>query len=140
MNIWESQLGQDFLAYQMPALIAALEKLAKKPAYVPLQIPETTVPGILRDFYNGTFHPVENLGDVMLPAYKELGEKLRELEREIRSRISPEEWILVEQYCHTLVERDGVELEMAFETGYRTATQLLVAGLTLPKEDTADEV
>lgn len=144
MNVFDSQLGHDFIRSLMtylPILTDALERLAAK------QTPQMPVcglqggrPGILRDFYRGYYQPGDEAGATKTPAYMAYTEKLQGIEKELRSRISSEDWMLVEQYSDILMQRGCEELSIVFETGFRAATQLFAAGLCTSSEDASNEM
>lgn len=145
MNIFDLQAGADFINImnaQFPRLVDAVEKLAVVASDRPT-LPELPVyprEGLLRDFYRGYYQPGETAGGTQSQVYKKDSEELRTLETDIRARISNEDWALVEQYCDVLMRRGGEELSIVFEAGYRAATQLLLAGLTAPREVHQNEV
>lgn len=140
MNVFETKLGQDFLEYQIPTLNQLLQELVKRPTCLVPPVPVKANPKILRDFFNGFYQPGEKAAATKTAAYGVQSKELKVLEEQLRGQISHENWLLVERYCHTLVERDGEELEIAFETGFRSATQLLIAGLTAPGEVSPNEL
>lgn len=140
MNVFETKLGQDFLEYQIPTLIQLLQDLVKRPTCLVPPIPVQANPKILRGFFNGLYQPGEEAAATKTVVYGVQSKELKALEEQLRGQISHENWLLVERYCHTLVERDGEELEIAFETGFRSATQLLIAGLTVPGEVSPNEL
>lgn len=142
MNIFESQAGYDFVSYHFPRLVTAVEKLAEamaaKPSFpdIPVQLRES----VLRDLYNGYFCPGDEAGYTQTKQYERLTAMMCKLEAELKSQIGVEFWRTVEQYCNDFAERDGEEMKISFEAGFRAATQLLIAGLTFTKEEPADEV
>lgn len=144
MNVFDSQLGHDFirsLITYLPALTDAVVQLAaKSTAKVPAIELQNENPGILRDFYRGYYQPGEEAGITKTPAYMAYTEKLGGLEKELRSRINSEDWILVEQYSDLLVQRGCEELSIVFESGFQAATQLFAAGLSTSKGKMTDEM
>lgn len=144
MEFHQTGYGKDFFGRQLPALIRALEKLAdsiqKKPLAQPLPIQIEARANLLQDFFKGYYDPGSEIAAAKSQQYQKMAGELREIEDTLRRRISPEDWNLAERYGQILVDRAGVELEMAFEGGYRCAMQLLIAGLTSPKEGQSDEM
>lgn len=140
MSVFETKLGQKFFEYQVPTLIRLLEDLVRRPSCLVPPVPVQTNPKILRDFFNGLYQPGEEAAATKTAAYAVQSKELKALEEQLRGQISHENWLLVERYCHALVERDGEELEIAFETGFRSATQLLIAGLAESAEAGRNEV
>lgn len=144
MEFYQTGYGKDFFGRQLPALIQALERLAdsmqQKPLSQPLPIQIEARANLLQDFFKGYYDPGSEVAAAKSPQYQQMAKELRDIEDKLRARISPEDWVLAERYGQILVERAGVELEMAFEGGYRCAMQLLIAGLSSPKEGQSDEM
>ena len=144
MEFYQTVYGRKFFDHQLPSLILALEKLSasirQKPLTQPLPISIEARANLLQDFFKGYYDPGSEIAAAKSPKYQEMARELREIEGTLRTRISAEDWNLAEKYGQLLVDRAGVELEMAFEGGYRCAMQLLIAGLSSPKEDQANEV
>lgn len=143
MEFYQTGYGKDFFGRQLPALIRALERLAdsmqQKPPAQPLPIHIEARANLLQDFFKGYYDPGAEVAAAKSPQYQKMAKELREIEGMLRAHISPEDWSLAERYGQVLVERAGVELEMAFEGGYRCAMQLIIAGLSSPKEE-SDEM
>lgn len=135
MNVFESQVGHDFVSYLMPRLVDAVEEIARN-LPKPLVLPEISVKSsesVLKDLYEGYFCPGEETGVSQSERYRNLTATLRDLIKELKERLREADWILVERYCTAMSERDGEELSACFEAGFRAATQLIIAGLTSDK-------
>lgn len=144
MEFYQTGYGKDFFGHQFPSLIRALEKLAdsinQKPLPQPLPIQIEARANLLQDFFKGYYDPGSEVAAAKSPQYQQMAKELCDIEDTLRARISAEDWNLAERYGQILVDRAGVELEMAFEGGYRCAMQLLIAGLSSPKEEGSSEV
>ncbi len=144
MEFYQTGYGRKFFDQQLPSLIQALEKLAdslnQKPLPQPLPIQIEARANLLQDFFKGYYDPGSEVAAAKSPQYQQMAKELRDIEDTLRTRISAEDWNLTERYGQILVDRAGVELEMAFEGGYRCAMQLLIAGLTSPREERPNEV
>lgn len=135
MEFYQTGYGKRFFEVQIPKLIDALNDVAAalQASSVNSEIPVDTHPALLRDFYNGYFQPGEDAGETKTQRYRELTQQLESIRGKLKNQITPEDWALVQEYTQTFAERCAEELDITFESGYRTATQLLLAGLSRGK-------
>lgn len=135
MNFHETEYGRIFFGAQLPKLIRALEELSKSITEARQSLPKGVAidPEFLHDLYFGDYEPL---------VFKEQSEELRELNRRtsdaehaLRQALSsaPALQLTFDVYQRTAGERDSAVVEQAFESGYRTAINMLVAGLISPK-------
>jgi len=135
MEFYQTGYGKRFFEVQLPKLIDALNDVAAalQAPFVNPEIQVDTRPALLRDFYNGYFQPGEDAGETKTQRYRELTQQLESIRGKLKNQINPEDWALVQEYTQTFAERCAEELDITFESGYRTATQLLLAGLSRGK-------
>lgn len=130
MQFFETKMGHAFFERQVPQLISAVENLAaalSSPA-PPAVLPESD-PKFLHDLFFGRYEPevyqvtpeIQRLGRAVSAAHADLTESLSE------------EWLRkLDAYEKALSERDAAVTELAYESGVRTAVQMIFSGLSRP--------
>lgn len=133
MQFYETKMGHQFFQVQLPALLSALQQIAaaleQSPGTVRLS-PEVPA-DYLSDLYYGNLEPDKEINnDVIRRCTKEI----IDMQEEIKQQLSPEEFAQVEKLTMKIEQRACEETDAAFQTGFRTAMQMVVAGLSIPAE------
>lgn len=134
MNFYETQMGRRFFDAQLPKLIQSLEQIAAaltKPAAPACTPPIKPNPDFLRDLYYGDYEPSVFQEDGRNTA---LNHAVSAAESVLRKELRANEAASAafDTYQFAQAERDSAVIEQAFESGYQTAVQMLVAGLQSP--------
>lgn len=138
MNFYETKMGSQFFNQQLPQLIQVLQDIAaalSRPV-TPVKLPPEAKSNILSDLYWGNYEPsvffkVEEdskLDAAVVSARTALMEVLPANARDC-----------LEAYQAAVDARTSAVLERSYESGYRTAVQMVFAGLAVPKESRAQE-
>lgn len=133
MQFYETKIGNLFFTQQIPQLITALQKIAvalERPAPV-LHMPSPVSPEYLRDLYYGNLEPDQHVYNEAIRLYTK---EIIGLQNNLRQRLAPEDLELMEALEQNLDRRSCEEEELAFEIGFQTAIQMVVAGLSVPAE------
>ncbi len=133
MNFHETKYGSNFFHVQLPSLIKALERVADsldRSGTAPQgAVPD---PNFLRDLYYGDYEP---------SIFKEQSSRQMELNRAVSAAEtilreamwgSPDTMRAFEAYLIAVGEQQSAVTEQAFESGYKTAMQMLLAGGPVP--------
>lgn len=131
MNFHETAYGCRFLDSQLPRLTSALERIADGLSCPKYMFPHTISadPNFLHDLYYGDYEP---------SVFTEQDEKQQALNRAVSAAEvalweelsrTPPALAAFEAYQAAIGERESAVAEQAFESGYRTAVQMLFAGL-----------
>ena len=134
MNFHETKYGHIFYEVQLPRLIKALERIADDLSKSSSSMTGgvTVDPNFLHDLYFGEYEP---------SVFTEQSAEQRALDRRVSAAEQALQQIFAgipaaaaafETYQLTVSERNGATVEQAFESGYRTAVNMLAAGLMLP--------
>lgn len=140
MNFYETQIGKRFFEGQLPRLIKALEDISEALSRKtePLPLPVETPDDFLEELYYGNVE----IGANSMEGYSHHNAKeIISIQDELQAQLTPEQWTLF-QKCTTLMgNRCLDEASRMFQHGYRTAVQLIVAGLQEPgkEEEKQDE-
>lgn len=138
MNFHETICGRRFFDTQLPHLIKALERIADGLTRPKMSLPHgmTIEPNFLHDLYYGEYEP---------SVFKEQDKKQQVLnhavsaaETALRGELSktPAALAAFEVYQTAAGERNSTVIEQAFESGYRTAMQMLLLGWYLLRRRT----
>lgn len=134
MNFHETKIGQHFFNRQLPALINALEKTAaalSQPVHTILP-PESPDKEFLSTLCNSTFDPERYQS---LEKMQSLNQQAAQAEQALREQLTPQTFHLLDAYESMTFARSDTMSELAFESGFRTAVQMMLAGRTLPKKE-----
>lgn len=129
MSFYKTQIGRHFFERQIPQLIKAVEGLASaisKPAQTAV-LPVEPDSEFLSELYYGNYEPglfkevpeTSELTHAVNDAYAFLAETLSEESKE-----------RLELYLDKQSERHCANIKRAYESGFRTAMQLVFAGLS----------
>ena len=134
MNFHETKYGHIFYEGQLPRLIKARERIADDLSKSSSSMTGgvTVDPNFLHDLYFGEYEP---------SVFTEQSVEQRALDRRVSAAEQALQQIFAgipaaaaafEAYQLAVSERNGATVEQAFESGYRTAVNMLAAGLILP--------
>ena len=142
MNFHETICGRRFFDAQLPHLIKALELIADGLAHTETASLQGIAPDprFLHDLYYGDYEP--SVFKKQSSRQKELNQAVSAAEAALRDvlRQSPAAVKAFEAYQLAVGEQHGAVTEQAFESGYRTAMQMLMAGLSQPEGKTTAEL
>lgn len=142
MNFHETTYGRRFFDAQLPHLIKALERIADGLPHTETAPPQGIIPdpNFLHDLYYGDYEP--SVFKAQSSRQKELNQAVSKAEAALRDVLqqSPAALKAFEAYQLAVGEQHGAVTEQAFESGYRTAMQMLMAGLAWPEGNNAAEL
>lgn len=142
MNFHETICGRRFFDAQLPHLIKALERIADGLTRPKMSLPHgmTIEPNFLHDLYYGDYEP--SVFKKQSSRQKELNQAVSAAEAALRNALqqSPAAVKAFEAYQLAVGEQHSAVTEQAFESGYRTAMQMLMAGLSWPEGKNAAEL
>ena len=138
-HFYESGYGRAFFSTQLPNLVRAIEKLSTSitDSRQPLAQEVELNPQFLRDLYRGDYEPLNHKKQIK--ELIELNHRVADIENSLRQMIFGFPKDLTDSfdaYLDAISERNSAEMEQAFEAGYQTAINMLVAGLVPPEEQT----
>ena len=131
MNFYETRMGHAFFERQLPQLIQSIQALTAaldKPARAAV-LPVEPDPEFLSELYYGNYEPgifkqtpeADELNHAVSLAYQVLAETLSEQSQEY-----------LETYLDAAANRNTTDMKRAYESGFRTAVQMIMAGLSRP--------
>ena len=131
MNFHDTVMGRRFFEHQLPQLIQSIQGLTValgKPPQAAV-LPVEADPGFLSELEFGNYEcgvfkqtaEPNELEQAVKRAYNALAEMLPERNREE-----------LEAYLDAAAERNSDNMRRAYESGFRTAVQLIMAGLSRP--------
>lgn len=131
MDFYETRMGRTFFEHQVPQLIQAIQALTaalEKPAQ-PVTLPVEADPGFLSRLYLGEY---ESAPFQQTPEGAELTRAVNTAHEELEASLPEGCHEKLMQYQDTLTMREGIDLQIAYESGFRTAVQMIMAGLSRP--------
>lgn len=131
MNFHDTKMGHLFFEHQLPQLIQSIQALTavlNRPAQT-VTLPVEADPEFLSDLYYGNY---EAAIFVAAPESREYTRAINALHDELTALLSEEGLAKLEAYTQALSRRDDADMERAYESGFRTAVQMIVAGLARP--------
>lgn len=134
MDFYKTTMGKRFFEQQLPNLITALKDIAaslKNPPPV-FRLEQEATPDFLTDLYYGRHDPLEPANPQV---FHKFNADIIAHQDQMRKLLTPEAWDIVEQYKALLDARGTVGREQAFATGFRYATKLFAAGLSVPRSE-----
>lgn len=140
MNFHETKYGQYFFTAQLPGLIKALERIADGLDRSGSESQQGAFPNpyFLRDLYYGDYEP--SVFREQSSCQKELNRAVCTAEAALRDVLEsdPSAVKAFEAYLLAAGEQQSAVIEQAFESGYKTAMQVILAGIPAPgiKSDT----
>lgn len=129
MNFYETRMGRTFFEHQLPQLINAIQTLTaalNRPAQQ-VTMPVEGDPEFLSELYYGNYEPgifkSTPEGDRLLQKLNDAYDAFAEtLSKESRDRL--------DRYLEIAAARSATDARLAYESGFRTAVQMIVAGLS----------
>lgn len=131
MNFHDTKMGHTFFEHQLPHLIQAIEALTTaldKPAQATI-LPVEADPEFLSRLYLGEY---ESAPFQQTPEGAKLTRAVNAAHEELEALLPEGCHEKLMKYQDTLTIREGVDLQMAYESGFRTAVQMIMAGLSRP--------
>ena len=136
MNFHETKMGRAFFEHQLPQLIhaiqaltSALDRHAQK-----VTLPVEGDPEFLSELYFGNYEPGIFKST---PEGDRLIQKLNDAYDALAETLSKESCDRLDHYLEIAAERSATDTRLAYESGFRTAVQMMVAGLS--RSDTRKE-
>ena len=131
MNFHDTVMGRRFFEHQLPQLIQSIQGLTTaldKPAQ-PAVLPVEPDSEFLSELYYGNYEPAtfkstpegDKLIQELNAAYNALAETLSE---ESRGKL--------DLYLEIAGERNAMDARLSYESGFRTAVQMIMAGISRP--------
>ena len=131
MNFYHTPMGRTFFERHVPQLIQALQAVAdglRKPAQ-PVMLPVEPDREFLSRLYFGEY---ESSPFQPTPEGKERTRTVNAAYRELEESLPKDCIDKLVKYQDILTERETIDLRLAYESGFRTAVQMMVAGLSSP--------
>lgn len=131
MNFQDTQMGHLFFENQLPQLIQSIQALtaALGKSAQAVALSAEADPDFLSDLYYGNY---EAAIFVATPESREYTRAINAHHDELTALLSEEGLAKLEAYTQTLSRRDDADMERAYESGFRAAVQMIVAGLSRP--------
>ena len=137
MNFHDTVMGRRFFEHQLPQLIQSIQGLTAALAKPPQAavLPVEADPEFLSELYFGNYESgvfkqtseTSELNQAVKRAYNTLVETLPDQSRED-----------LEAYLDAAADRNSDDMRRAYESGFRTAVQLIMAGLSRPVDAPTD--
>lgn len=129
MNFQDTRMGHTFFEHQLPQLIQSIQALTAaldKPVQA-VRLPVKPDPEFLSELYYGNYEPgifeqtpeANELNHAVNQAYQALVKTLPEQSREY-----------LEAYLDAAANRNTADMKRAYESGFHTAVQMIMAGLS----------
>lgn len=135
-QFYETRRGQDFFTHQFPKMIDELTRIAnimEKQSQSIINIPMEVPDDFLEQLFFGNLEPDAEITGNDLDNYLK---KSINLQNELRRQLTKEQWELLEKLLHVYEKRSARETALGFDTGFRMAMQMIIAGMR-PLESTA---
>lgn len=132
MNFHETEMGHTFFEHQLPNLIRSIDALVAalgKPAQ-PVILPLEPDPEFLSELYYGNYEPGTFK---QTPESADLTRTINEARDALEAALSEAAQEKLRLYEDALSMRDSDEIRWAYESGFRTAVQMILAGLSRPE-------
>lgn len=131
MNFHDTKMGHLFFEHQLPQLIHTIQTLTtalNKPVHA-VTLSSEADPDFLSDLYYGNYEPDIFFQD---SESREYTRSINAAYDALRVVLSEDKLKKVDNYVQALKLRDDADMERAYESGFRTAVQMIVAGLARP--------
>ena len=131
MNFYQTPMGRAFFERHVPQLIHAIEALTTaldKPAQS-VALPVEADPEFLSKLYLGEY---ESAPFRQTPEGAEFTRAVNAAHEELEAMLSEQGREKLVKYQDTLTLRETADMQLAYESGFRTAVQMIVAGLSRP--------
>lgn len=131
MDFHETKQGQIFFNVQLPQLIQSIQKLTDALSHPgpAVSLPIQADDDFLSELYLGNYE-----AEVFNPAFvdHDLTQAAADAYNALAAAIPEHCRDMLEKYADTLAEKNGAVSELAYESGFRTAVQMIAAGLSAP--------
>lgn len=137
MNFHDTKMGRVFFEHQLPQLIHSIQALtdALGKSAQPLTLPVAGDPAFLSALYYGSYEP----GPFQqTPEGKKLTQAVNAAYEELEPLLSDKGREKLVKYQDALTVRETADMQLAYESGFRTAVQMIVSGLSRPAATPAD--
>ena len=131
MNFHETKMGRAFFEHQLPQLTHAIQALTaalNRPAQQ-ITLPVGVDPEFLSELYYGNYEPGIFKST---PEGDRLIQKLNDAYDVLVETLSKESYDRLDRYLEIAAERSATDARLAYESGFRTAVQMIAAGLSRP--------
>lgn len=131
MNFHETRMGHIFFEHQLPQLIQSIQALTAalgKPPQAVL-LPVEADPNFLSELHFGNYE-----SDVFKsnPEWRKLILELNDAYDTLIETLSGENCGMLDRYLEIAGDRNMMEAKLAYESGFRTAVQMIMAGMSRP--------
>lgn len=131
MEFYQTPMGHTFFMRHVPQLIQSIQALTAaldKPARA-ITLPMEADPEFLSKLYLGEY---ESAPFRQTQEGAELTRAVNAAHEELEASLPEDCHEKLMKYQDTLTMREGVDMQMAYESGFRTAVQMIVVGLSRP--------
>ena len=129
MNFYETRMGRTFFEHQLPQLINTIQTLTAaldRPAQQVI-LPVEGDPEVLSELYFGNYEPGVFKST---PESDRLIQKLNDAYDALVETLSKESRDRLDRYLEIAADRSATDARLSYESGFRTAVQMIVAGLS----------
>ncbi len=137
MNFHDTKMGHTFFEHQLPQLIQAIQALTialDKPVQA-VALPVEADPEFMSKLYLGEY---ESAPFRQTPEGVEITRAVNAAHKDLEAALPESCHEKLMKYQDTLTMREGVDMQMAYESGFRTAVQMIAAGLSRPADAPRD--
>ena len=137
MNLHDTKVGHTYFEHQLPQLIQAIQALTialDKPVQA-VALPVEADPEFMSKLYLGEY---ESAPFRQTPEGVEITRAVNAAHKDLEAALPESCHEKLMKYQDTLTMREGVDMQMAYESGFRTAVQMIAAGLSRPADAPRD--
>ena len=137
MNFHDTKMGHTFFEHQLPQLIQAIQALtiALDNPVQAVALPVEADPEFMSKLYLGEY---ESAPFRQTPEGVEITRAVNAAHKDLEAALPESCHEKLMKYQDTLTMREGVDMQMAYESGFRTAVQMIAAGLSRPADAPRD--
>ena len=131
MDFHDTKMGRNFFDHQLPQLIEAIQTLTAaldRPTQA-LTLPVSAEPDFLHDLFFGDYEPEIFKASPKIQRFSQTADQDY---KALVATLSEDSLKQLEEYEMAISERTIAVAEQAYESGFRTAVQMIVAGLAQP--------
>ena len=131
MNFHDTQMGRNFFEHQLPQLIEAIQALTAaldRPTQT-ITLPVSAEADFLHDLFLGDYEPEIFKASPKIQRFSQTADQDY---KALVATLSEDSVKQLEEYEMAISERTIAVAEQAYESGFRTAVQMIVAGLARP--------
>lgn len=130
MSFYQTHMGARFFQKHVPELIKALQQLAVPQKQVAVSLDTSAPAEIIRLLYHGELEFSATNPAADMPEYIKWNDAIKDCRKRLTDKYGSTFVADLEAYDELLIARASVEFEQTFTQGFRTAVQLLSAGLS----------